>query len=194
MRNTAFRVMMIPGLLACGLCVFSPSAPAEIRITQVETDGRVRDVSVESIQSSAPLRLASTLRTLRLHFTEADSDGQPTTRLRYKLEGHDDTWRDLPVKMRAIIYFRDRSGQVVGSSEFYLTGETPGWRGTVEMSDFVTRREIATAPARTASARLSFISHGGNEGLGMFGVDAVRLRVEHAPGKPPKVHDLSVTL
>lgn len=166
----------------------------DIRITQVGMDGRVRDVPVESSRSAAPLRIASTVRTLRLHFTEADSDGKPTTRLRYKLEGYDATWRDLPVKMRAIIYFRDRQGQVVGSSEFYLTGETPGWRGTVEASDFMTRRETAIAPARTASARLSFISHGGNEGIGLFGVDAVRLRVEQVPGKPPKVHDLSVTL
>ena len=185
---------MTSGLLACGLCVFSPSASAEIRITQVETDGRVRDVSVDGSPTSTPLRIASTVRTMRLHFTEADSNGKPTTRLRYKLEGHDDTWQDLPVKMRAIIYFRDRSGQVVGSSEFYLTGETPGWRGTVEASDFVARRETATAPARTASARISFLSHGGNEGVGLFGVDGVRLRVEQATGKPPQVHDLSVTL
>jgi hypothetical protein len=28
----------------------------------------------------------------------------------------------------------------------------------------------------------------------MFEVDAVRLRVEQATGKPPKVHDVSVTL
>jgi len=193
-RNAAFRTKPALGLLACGLCLFGPSASAEVRITQLETDGRVRDVSVEGSQSSAPLRIASTIRTIRLHFAEADTDGKTTTRLRYKLEGYDDTWRDLPVKMRAIIYFRDRSGQVVGSSEFYLTGETPGWQGTVEASDFVTRIETATAPARTASARLSFISHGGNEGIGLFGVDAVRLRVEQARGKPPKVHDLGVTL
>jgi signal transduction histidine kinase len=186
--------MMTSGLLACGLCVFSPSASAAIRITQVETDGRVRDVSVDGSPGSAPLRIASTVRTMRLHFTQTDSSGKPTTRLRYKLEGYDDTWRDLPVKMRAIIYFRDRSGQVVGSSEFYLTGETPGWRGSIETSDFVTRRETATAPPRTVSARLSLISHGGNEGVGLFGVDGMRLLVEQATGQPPKVHDLSVTL
>jgi signal transduction histidine kinase len=194
MRNAPFKTKITSGLLACGLCLLSQGSWADIRITQIETDGLVRDVSVDGSPSSAPLRIASTVRTMRLHFTEADSNGKPTTRLRYKLEGYDDTWRDLPVKMRAIIYFRDRSGQVVGSSEFYLTGETPGWRGTVEASDFVARREVATAPARTASARLSFISHGGNEGIGLFGVDAVRLRVEQAKGKPPKVHDLNVTL
>ena len=76
---------MTLGLLACGLSLLSPSAPAEIRITQVETDGRVRDVPVDGSPSSAPLRIASTVRTMRLHFTEADSNGKPTTRLRYKL-------------------------------------------------------------------------------------------------------------
>ncbi len=185
---------MNSGLLACGLSLLGLNAWAGIQITQIEMDGQVRDVSVEDSRSPAPMRIASTVRTMRLHFTEADSSGKPTTRLRYKLEGYDDTWRDLPVKMRAIIYFRDRSGQVVGSSEFYMQGETPGWRGSIETSDFQDRREHAIAPARTASARLSLISHGGNEGIGVFGVDGVRIRVEPAPGKPPKVHDLSVTL
>jgi signal transduction histidine kinase len=182
------------GLLAWGLCLPSLSVWADIRITQIETDGQVREVSAVDARSATPLPIHSTVRSVRFHFTEADNNSKPTARLRYKLEGYDDGWQDLPVKMRAIIYFRDRSGQVVGSSEFYLTGETPGWRGTVETSEFLARRETATAPARTTSARISFLSHGGDAGIGVFGVDEVRLRVEQAMGKPPKVHDLSVTL
>ena len=194
MRNALFRTKMIWGLLTCGHYLLSLGALADIRITQIETDGRVREVSTVDARSATPLPIYSTVRSVRFHFTEGDSNGKPTTRLRYKLEGYDDAWHDLPVKMRAIIYFRDRSGQVVGSSEYYLTGETTGWRGAVATSDFVTRRETATAPARTTSARISFLSHGGDAGIGMFGVDEVRLLVEQVTGKPPKVYDLSVTL
>ncbi len=184
---------MTSGLLACGLLLFSQGASADIRITQIETDGQMRDLSARDSRSSAPLPIHATARSVRFHFTEGDSNGKPTARLRYKLEGYDDTWQDLPIKMRAIIYFRDRQGQVVGSSEFYLTGETPGWRGSIETSDFSARRETATAPERTASARISFLSHGGDAGMGEFGVDAVHVLVEHGADKQPKVFDLSIT-
>jgi hypothetical protein len=29
--------------------------------------------------------------------------------------------------MRMLVLFCDRNGQIVGSQEFYLAGETPGW-------------------------------------------------------------------
>ena len=193
MQNALFRTMMTTGLLAFGLWLFSLDAWADIRISQIETDGRVQDISASDVGNSTPLTIHSTVRSVRFHFTEGDSNSTRKMRLRYKLEGHDDTWQDIPVKMRAIIYFRDRHGQVVGSSEFYMEGETPGWRGDVETSEFAARREIATAPARTASARISFISHGSDSAIGMLGVDGVRLLVEQAKGKPPMVHDLSVT-
>ncbi len=191
MPNAPFTTKMMVGLLACGLHLPGGDARAGIRITQIETDGRVRDVPADDSRSATPLPIYTTVRSLRFHFTEADNSGKPTTRLRYKLEGHDDTWQDLAVRMRAIVYFRDRSGQVVGSGEFHLTGETPGWRGRIEASDFVARSETATAPARTASARISFLSHGGDEGIGLLGVDGVRLLVAQAAGGPPRVHDLS---
>jgi hypothetical protein len=193
MPNALFKPQMTLGLLAGGLGLLGQHAWADIRVTQVETDGRVRDVSAESSQSSAPMRISSTVRTVRIHFAEADTNGNPTARLRYKLEGHDETWQDLPIKFRAIIYFRDLEGKVVGSSEFYLEGETPGWRGMIETSDFVARRESATAPARSALARISFLSHGGDTGMGLLGVDAVRLLVERATGESHKVYDLNIT-
>jgi signal transduction histidine kinase len=194
MRNAPFKTKLTLGLLACGLFLLSVGGLADVRLTQVQADARIWDLSAGDTRNPAPLTIHSTVQSVRFHFTEANTDGKPTARLRYKLEGYDADWQDLPVKMRAIIYFRDRSGQVVGSSEFYLTGETPGWRGSIEPSDFVTRVGTATAPARTASARISFLSHGSDAGIGMFGVDAVRLLVEQSPGKAPKVHDLSVTL
>jgi len=73
-------------------------------------------------------------------------EGGVALRLRHKLEGYDDTWHDLPATMRVMVHFRDRNGDVVGGNGFYLEGQTPGWRGTAENSDFVSRREHATDP------------------------------------------------
>jgi hypothetical protein len=93
-------------------------------------------------------RISSSARSLQFQITESDKNGRPHERLRYRLEGYDDSWRDLPVRMRASIRFNDINQQLVSSSTFYIDGESPGWRGTVETSDFVTRREEATAPER----------------------------------------------
>lgn len=189
MRGSLKRFAVLIGALSVWSCQFGGGARAEIRITRIELDGRVREIS----QGTKSLTVDSTAHTIRFHFSEADRDGRPTARLRYKLEGYDEAWRDLPVKMRAILYFRDRNAQVVGSSEFYLTGETPGWRGSVEASDFMQRREHAIAPERSASARVSILSHGGDAGVGIIGVDDIRLMVEHPPGASPKMFDLNVT-
>lgn len=187
------KTSLILSLIASGVCGFNGAAWAGIRITRVEMDGRTQAIAAGERLGSRPLRMDSTARPVRFHFIEGGSDGRPSARLRFKLEGHDEGWRDLPVRMRAIVYFRDRAQRIVGSGEFYLTGETPGWRGAVEQSDFVARSEQVTAPGRSASVRVSFISHGGEAGMGVLGADGVRLRIEGAGGDRPKVFDLDVT-
>jgi len=49
---------------------------AEVRITQLETDGRVRDVSVEGSRSSGRSASLPQSGPIRLHFAEADTDGK----------------------------------------------------------------------------------------------------------------------
>jgi len=194
-KRIKFRTMRMAGLLVCGLGMSGGCAWADIRITSIETDGQSREIPALDARDPMSQPVRSTARTVRFHFTEGGEDGKPTARLRYKLEGHDDTWRDLPAKMRAIVYFRDYGGQVVATREFYLEGETPGWRGMVENSEFVARRESTIAPPRAASARISFQSihaQSGDKALGLLGVDAVRLLIGQDAGVPPKIYDFGI--
>lgn len=196
MRTALIRQRSRLGLLAFGLCLLVQGTGAEVKISQVGVEGQPQDAQASSefpAPTAKPLRLSSTAQTLQFRFTESNPQGRPTARLRYKLEGYDDSWRDLPVQMRVLVHFRDRDNRGVGSAEFYFEGESPGWRGTLVDSDFLQRREQVTVPDRATSAHLSFLTHGGETGMGVIALDAIRVRVEAAGTHPPEVFDLSVT-
>jgi signal transduction histidine kinase len=167
-----------------------------VTISQLVIDGEAQVLQVSSAEPSRaarPLRVPASARHLEFHFTENGRDGRPAARLRFQLEGHDDAWRDLPVQMRAIVRFRDRDNQIIGGADFSLQGETPGWRGNLDDSDYVARSEQTTAPARAVTARIAFLTHGGDAGLGLIGIDGVRLRVQGAENANARDYDLSVT-
>jgi signal transduction histidine kinase len=168
---------------------------AEVRLSQVTVNGDPQTVDLRSANASREtkvLRLTAPVHRLQFDFNEGNPPGRPTSRLRYKLEGEDASWRDLPTKMRATIRFFDAQRTPIESVEYFLEGETPGWRGRVEASDFHSRSKQTIAPERAATAIVSFISHGGDTGIGIVGIDGVRLRVESAGDAAAQVFDLSI--
>jgi hypothetical protein len=62
----------------------------------------------------------------------------------------------------------------------------------VEASEYVSRREQCVVPDRATGVKLAFLSHGGNEGVGLIGIDAVRVSVERTGEAQPRVFDLSI--
>ncbi len=172
-----------------------PNVQAEVWLSQVMVNGEPQVVDLRSANASREtkvLRLTAPVHRLQFDFNEGNPAGKPTSRLRYKLEGEDSSWRDLPTKMRATIRFFDAQRKPFDSVEYFLEGETPGWRGRTEDSDFHSCRELTVAPERTATALISFVSHGGDSGIGIVGIDGVRLAVESAGGLPLRSIDLSI--
>lgn len=168
---------------------------AEVWLSQVTVNGEPQVVDLRSANASREtkvLRLTSPVHRLQFDFNEGNPPGRPTSRLRYKLEGEDLSWRDLPTKMRATIRFFDAQRRPFDSVEYFLEGETPEWRGRAEDSVFHLRRELTVVPDRAATALLSFVSHGGDSGIGIVGIDGVRLEVEPAGGAAAQVFDLSI--
>lgn len=168
--------------LATGLGFLGRNASAGLSLDSVEVDGRLTTVQADSTE---PLRLSSQARSLRFNFTEGDTNNQPMARLRYKLEGFENSWRDLLDEhgMKVYLQFWDNEtldlGQVVGGSSYYMTGETPGWRGSVEKSVFIQRRETSVAPGRSVVVKIAITSLGYRPAIGLVGMDAIRLRIEH---------------
>ena len=118
---------MAMAVVALGLA--GQGARAEVKITEIAVDGQPMGLRLSSNDGNTERRLArisSAARSLQFQITESDKNGRPHERLRYRLEGYDDSWRDLPVRMRASIRFNDINQQLVSSATFYIDGESPG--------------------------------------------------------------------
>jgi signal transduction histidine kinase len=182
--------------LSLAVFFLTVTAPADVRITEVVVDNQPLDLRASSAYPASqtqPLKLSASSRSVSFHFTESNPQGEPSVRLRYKLEGSDETWGDLPVQMRVVVQFQDDQSRTVGGTEFSIRGESPGWRGTVEASDFYLRRERVTVPLRAAKAHIYFLSHGGESGICQIAIDPIRLLLESPGTKAPRVVDLRIT-
>ena len=181
------------GLFAwVGLCAFS--LRAGVVITSVTVDGK--DVPHEGLKDPAggglrPLRVRESARDVVFGFTEEPFVGCPAARLRYKLEGFDNAWRDLPQTMRILLHFYDKKRQLIVQNEFSIQGDTPGWTGSPKTADYVLRRDQVVVPERADSVKIAFVSHGGVVAVGIVCVDAVKVQIER-PGEKIAIHDLSI--
>ncbi|MEI8233347.1 MAG: sensor histidine kinase [Verrucomicrobiota bacterium] len=193
MANAFFRKRTALSLLACGFCWVSHGARAAVEINAVDVEGKPLQVLEGDSSGSSPLQVTSSARYVRFCFKQADGDGLPPSRLRYKLEGYDKTWRDLPNAMRISLEFLDCDSQITGTREFIMADETPGWHGSPERSPFVARSEHVTVPERSAYVRIVFLSNGGGNTIGMIGVDAIRVLAGASAKAQQKIFDLSIT-
>lgn len=174
-------------LLGCGL--FWIDAQAQLSISGIEVDGVAQ--SIPKAGSNQAVTASAAARHYKFHFTHALHESAPANRLRYKLQGYDTQWKELPSTMRGYMQFLDANASSIGMQDFYLAGETPGWRGRPEISDFVARRENATVPEGAAFVQIVLLSHGPESTVGLAGFDAICLREEQPHGEP-KVYELSL--
>lgn len=184
--------------LAVMFSLLAISAWGQVKITQVIEDGRPRALALSSADSQRivrPVVLRSGNQQLGFAFEQSNPNVYPAARLRFKLEGWDTDWRDPPVtiQMRVTLQFRDTNNATLDIDSFAMNGETPGWRGTVEKSDYAKREEQATAPGRATQVGVVILSQGPESVVGLAAVDSVRLRIRHvANGSKMDEYDLSV--
>ena len=157
-----------------------------LSVTGIVVDGRPIQIG------QAPVHLPSNARRIDFQFSAAsDGDGEGRDpRLRYRLDGRDEGWRDQPASGRAMLRFIDQEGLVIGGLDASLEGETPGWKGAAEQSEFVSRSLSATAPEGTAGAVISFLTHNPEQVVGCLAIDDLSLARER-PGETTAVLRLS---
>jgi signal transduction histidine kinase len=169
-----------------GLAVASAARAAPgLEVTAVAIDGVERPVA-------ATVRVPSSAGSVTFAFRETKPS--PTmggdARLRYRLDGRDTAWRDLPAAGRTLLWFVDKEGLVVAGLDEPIPGETPGWTGDVKTSAFVPQSISAVAPEGTSGVMVSFLSHSGEKVVGCLGIDEIRLTRERS-GEEPQVLRLS---
>lgn len=161
-------------------------------ITDVLVDNKAAaHMAIQESEGGAlsPLRVQESAHSIVFRFTESPFRNRPAARLRYRLEGYDSSWHDLPLKMRVLLHFQ-ASGQIIFQQEYFLEGETAGWSGSVETSEYLACRKEIEVPERADSVKIAFVTHGDNVGVGVIGIDAVRLAVERHGDARPTIYDL----
>jgi signal transduction histidine kinase len=101
-------------------------------------------------------------------------------RLRFRLDGGDPVWRDLPASGRALLQFVAADGAMIGGEQALFPGESPGWTGLPETSEFVPQELSAVAPPGTTGVVFSILSHNAEQVVGSIAIDDVILRVDRA--------------
>lgn len=186
-RSNVVRLLPAAWLAVCccgeGLLVTAAAAPL---IAKAVVDGR--EVPVLQAGDGRPaVRLPAGRRRLEIHVAEATADAASDAapppaeappsgrRLRHRLEGVDDHWRDGPAHARALLQFYDVAGDTIDNLDTGMHGESADWRGEPERSDFASYRLEAVAPPLSDRVTVNFLSHGGNEVVGSVGIDEIEL-------------------
>jgi signal transduction histidine kinase len=150
-------------------------ARADITIPRVVIDGR--DAALPAGDPPA-LQLPAGARRLDIHV-------RGDARIRYRLDGFDDQWRDWPAKARVLLQFTGKDGFTIDSFEMAIDGTSPGWAGSPEASPMKEYSLAAVAPPLAVRAAAVFLSHGGDEVVGEIGIDDVAFTVAPGNGGDP---------
>lgn len=127
----------------------------------------------------APIRVPLRDLPLNLTFGAAKTAARVPIRIRYRLEGWDEGWKDMPGAMWLVLRFLDERGRAISSASFQRYGESAGWHGEIPRSEFHTTTDFAVVPERTRSVQLLLVSGGTPRTTGVWVVR--RLKISAVP-------------
>jgi len=93
---------------------------------------------------------------------------QSLPRIRFKLDGYENNWRDAPDSMSVAIRFLNSAGDQVGQNIFPVSGESAGWSGSIQTSPLTHRREVITVPMRATRLTATISSAGSASSVGVY--------------------------
>ena len=98
---------------------------------------------------------------------------EPGKRMRFRVEGIDQTWHEGPSNMVFGVRFFDSKGDQISQPDVQFIGQSAGWTGDLERPVFVHRREVFTAPPRARSFWIVISSAGPPQALGTLMIKGV---------------------
>lgn len=112
----------------------------------------------------------------------AQEDPENCRRMRFKLEGVDESWRQINSEMCLIVRFADAAGDQVGQRLFQVDGRSPGWQGEPEKSSLTPRRETVRVPADASSVTIAISSSGPPTAMGIYAVRELKVTTAEPHG------------
>lgn len=176
MTSIAHRLRAAAMVLCCLLITVElAAAPSGAPLSKPEPLVMIRSLTANgdpiSLRPGEAVRLPPTPKTVVFGFGAGNTNSsRAPLRVRYKLEGLDDSWREVSSEMRLSLRFRDANLDPVGEKVFLCLGQTEGWTGALETSTFVHRRNIVTVPQGSRGFWVSISSAGPPESVGILAI------------------------
>lgn len=133
------------------------------------------------------LHLARQPRTAVFQFGPGTNRISGATRMRFKLDGYEENWRESPAEMRLCLRFLDARGDQVSETSFTVVGQSAGWTGNLDSSAFLHRRESVSVPPQARSVWVVMTSAGPAATVGVYAISDLTIRSEFADGSPPLI-------
>ena len=118
-------------------------------------------------------------------FGTVTNASQPPLRLRYSLEGYEDTWHEYSTVMGLNVRFYNSSGDQIIQNNYPVSGESTGWTGSLKSSALKHRRETLVVPPQASRVLIVISSAGPPETVGIYVV--ANLVVSKSSGGQGKV-------
>jgi signal transduction histidine kinase len=133
------------------------------------------------------LQLARQPRTAVFQFGPGTNSVEGSTRIRFKLDGYEEDWREYPAEMRLILRFFNDDGDQISQTDFKVVGESPGWTGDLETAEFVPRQETVSVPPRATKFLAFMTSAGPPAAVGVYAISGLTIRSQSSEGTVPLV-------
>jgi signal transduction histidine kinase len=140
-----------------------------------------------SLPSSTNLRLVPRPHTVILEFGPALKSNREPARIRFKLDGYEERWREYPAEMRLCIRFLDGNGDQVNETEFKVAGQSEGWTGNLETTALTRRRETIVVPPRARSFWVALTSAGPPATVGVYALTDLVIKTASSNDDPATV-------
>jgi len=98
---------------------------------------------------------------------------RPPDSFRFKWEGVDPDWRRIYSDLGFVARFLGASGDAVQHDIFFVSGDSPGWKGNLNDSKVVRRRESITVPPGAQRLTLLVSSAGGPATVGIYAAENI---------------------
>jgi hypothetical protein len=151
----------------------------------------IRSLSVNgqpvSLRTNSRVRLASTPRNILFGFGPATNSARAPLRVRYKLDGFDENWREVSSDMSISFRFIDPNQDPVSEKVFHGVGQTEGWTGTLDTTAFVHRRETLLVPPDAKGLWVALSSAGPPNAVGMYAITNLLVTRLATNGQPSAI-------
>ena len=138
-------------VLLAGVLLWLGGAPAGRAAAQLEIQSVIADGKLMPVHPGSAIHLGSSAENVVFNFGPVtNSRGWMPVRLRYKLEGYDTAWHEGNGEMSLNIRFFNHAGDQVSQKIYPVSGESPGWAGTVKNSVLTHRKETLVVPPQAA--------------------------------------------